>query len=107
MEEKLNSEVSKDDSVGDLVDRFLDENPVDAETIAQTHEELLQSDLSSGLDVDVTPADQTIHEELVLEDVHEEDIDVEVDIEIVDITINDMVDTSSVNTVDDYSTTGV
>ena len=35
------------------------------------------------------------------------EIDIEVDIEIVDITISDMVDTSSVNTVDDYSTTGV
>ena len=128
MEEKLNPEVATDiDSasgqinttpvisehqqsdlaVADLVDRFLDENPVDAETIAQTHEELLQSDLSSGLDVDVTPADQTIHEELVLEDIHEEDIDIEVDIEIVDITISDMVDTSSANTVDDYSSAGV
>ena len=91
-------------AVGDLVDSFLDENPIDAETIAQIDQELLESELNSGSDDTDTLVDQTSHEESAIDDVHEADIDLEVEVELVEYGINDMVDGGSIDT---YSMEGV
>ena len=96
-----------DIAIADLVDTFLTENPVEDETVAQMHQELMEQKPDPESDFSDSLNDQETFGEIPADDIHEEDIDIEVDIEIVDITISDMVDTSSVNTVDDYSTTGV
>ena len=96
-----------DIAIADLVDTFLAENPVEDDTVAQMHQELMEQEPDPESDFSDSLNDQETFGEIPADDIHEEDIDIEVDIEIVDITISDMVDTSSVNTVDDYSTTGV
>ena len=79
-------------------------NPIDAETIAQIDQELLESELNSGSDDTDTLVDQTSHEESAIDDVHEADIDLEVEVELVEYGINDMVDGGSIDT---YSMEGV
>ena len=70
------------------------------------HQELMEQEPDPESDFSDSLDDQETFGEISADDIHEEDIDIEVDIEIVDITINDMVDTSSANTIDDYSTAG-
>jgi len=96
-------------TTADLVDQFLESNPVEDAIVAEIHQQdLINSENEAGMsDPDLTSETNATSVDAFedVEEVHENDLDIEV--EIVDIAMNDIVDTGNFDSGEDYSSGAV
>ncbi|MDA9762091.1 DUF5801 domain-containing protein, partial [Desulfobacterales bacterium] len=98
-------DVTSTASTSELIDQFLETNPVDDEIASQVEQELMMNE--PGSDSLTTDADgvETTFENDASDAVHEDDLDLE--IEVVEVAMHDSVNMGSVDGLEDYSYDGV
>ena len=98
-------DVTSTASTAELIDQFLETNPVDDEIASQVEQELMMNE--PGSDSWTTDADgvETTFENDASDAVHEDDLDLE--IEVVEVAMHDSVNDGSVDGLEDYSYDGV
>ena len=98
-------DVTSTASTAELIDQFLETNPVDDKIASQVEQELMMNE--PGSDSLTTDADgvETTFENDASDAVHEDDLDLE--IEVVEVAMHDSVNDGSVDGLEDYSYDGV
>ena len=88
-------------TTADLVDQFLESNPVEDAVVAEIQQDLINSENEAGIsDPDSTSDTNTMPVDAA-DEVHENDLDIEV--EVVNIAMDDIVDSGSFDSGEDYS----
>ena len=92
-------------TTADLVDQFLESNPVEYSVVAEIQQDLINSENDAGMSDPDSTSDTSTMPVDAADEVHENDLDIEV--EVVNIAMNDIVDSGSFDSGEDYSSGAV